>query len=192
MVNSCRLSRFCAQPDLHAQMYYNQEPYIRTRIMIRITTRQDNIPDESADHIEQILLDRMDLSRHRFRTVSDRGTDIGIDLPPGTVLRHGDLVRGDGQIMVIRQKPELVGVVHPRVEVGHVTAGTMTLAGHAIGNMHRPISIVGDTIIFPVQARSEAETFQAIMDRIGAGQLEVSLEERVFVPHRAADVADHG
>ena len=165
--------------------------------MIRITAIRKSVSDVGAggefpDGAEQIPLDRADLQRCRLRTVSDRGTDVGMDLPPGTALRHGDLVEGDGRIMAIRQNPEVVGVVRPRPGAGRIPAGMMTLVGHAIGNMHRPISVTDDMVIFPVQARSEAETFRAIMDGIGPGLFEVTLEEMVFVPHRAADVRGHG
>lgn len=165
--------------------------------MIRITAIRKSVLSAGADGAsldgaEQIPLDRTDLQRCRLRTVSDRGTDVGIDLPPGTTLQHGDLVEGDGRIMVIRQNPEVVGVVRPRPGAGRIPAGTMALVAHAIGNMHRPISVTDDMVVFPVQARSEAETFRAIMDGIGPSLLEVTLEEMVFVPHRAADVRGHG
>ena len=165
--------------------------------MIRITTIRKSVSDADADGAsrdgaEQIPLDRADLDRCRLRTTSDRGTDVGIDLPPGTTLRHGDLVEGDGRTMVIRQNPEIVGVVRPRPGAGRIPADMMALVGHAIGNMHRPISVTDDRVVFPVQASSEAETFRAIMDGIGPSLLEVTLEEMVFVPHRAADVRGHG
>ena len=163
--------------------------------MIRITSVGGNVSDGGApggpagDGPERIILDRADLQRSRLRRRSDRGTDIGLDLPPGTVLRHGDLVEGGGRTMVIEQNPETVCVVRPRP--GRSAAGMMVLVGHAIGNMHRPVAIREGGVVFPVQDPSELDTFRSMLDRMGPGLFDLSLESAIFVPHHLADVRGH-
>ena len=163
--------------------------------MIRITAVAGNVSDGSTqdgmagDSLERVILDRADLQRSRLRRKSDRGTDVGLDMPPGTVLHHGDLVVGDGRTLVIEQKPETVCVVRPRP--GKTAAGLMVLVGHAIGNMHRPVAIREEGVVFPVQDPSELETFRSMLDRVGPDLFELSLASMIFVPHRLADVRGH-
>lgn len=162
--------------------------------MIRITSVTRNILDgdvrEGAeDNHERIILDRADLQRSRLRRRSNRGTDVGLVLPPGTTLRHGDMVEGDGRTLVIEQSPEAVCVVRPRP--GRTTSELMVLVGHTIGNMHRPVAIMEGAAIFPVQDSSELETFRSMLDRMGPDQFDLSLDRMIFVPHHMADVRGH-
>lgn len=163
--------------------------------MIRITSVTGNVSDGMTQDgmagggPERIILDRADLQKSRLRRRSDRGTDVGLDMPPGTVLRHGDLVAGDGRTLVIEQNPETVCVVRPRP--GKTAAGLMVLVGHAVGNMHRPVAIREEGVVFPVQDPSELETFRSMLDRMGPGLFELSLDSMIFVPHHLADVRGH-
>ena len=139
---------------------------------------------------ECIRMERGEMQKSRLRRTTDRGTDVGLDLPAGTTLHDGDLVRGEGRTVIIRQMPETVGVISPAG--GPVPAEMWMLAAHAIGNMHRPISISRDEIMFPVQDASERETFTRMLDRAGTGRFEITVRKAVFEPHAAANVAGHG
>jgi len=156
--------------------------------LIRITeVAGKGQPNLDAEHIR---MERGEMQKSRLRRTTDRGTDVGLDLPAGTTLHDGDLVRGEGRTVMIRQMPETVGVISPAG--GPVPADMWMLAAHAIGNMHRPISVGRDEIIFPVQDASERETFARMLDRVGTGRFEIIVREAVFEPHEAADVAGHG
>ena len=144
-------------------------------------------PDSGMEHV---LLERGEMQKRRIRRNTDRGTDVGMELPDGTTLRHGDLVRGDGLTVMVLQTPERVGVVRPAG--GRIPTEAWMLAAHAIGNMHRPVSVGPDHMAFPVQEAAERETFSTMLERLGAGLFEVTMERAVFEPHAAADVAGHG
>ncbi|MEK6971641.1 MAG: Urease accessory protein, partial [Thermoproteota archaeon] len=62
--------------------------------------------------------------------------------------------------------------------------------GHIIGNRHRPIAIDKQTIMFPIQADSEIELFKNLFAEF-LDNLEMKVEERVFVPRRGMDVHEH-
>lgn len=130
------------------------------------------------------------MQRSRLRKTTDRGTDIGIDLPAGTILHHGDMVRGDGITIQILQKPEMVCTIRPASRPAPVDI--WILAAHAIGNMHRPIAVSQDCITFPVQDSSEKETFIHMLKGMREGVFDVSIQEVVFEPHSVADVVGHG
>lgn len=135
---------------------------------------------------ERLVMTRADLAKRILRRTTDCGTDVGLRLDPGAVLRHGDIVEGGGVRILIQQAPELVASVRPG---GGDPAG-MILIGHVIGNRHRPVAVEGGTVFFPIQAESEAGVFSELF--AGAGvRAEVGTEVRVFVPHGGADVHGH-
>jgi urease accessory protein len=146
--------------------------------------------EDSGRNAECIRMERCEMQKSRLRRTTDRGTDVGLDLPAGTILHDGDVVRGEGRTVMIRQIPETVAIIRPAG--GPVPAEMWMLAAHAIGNMHRPVSVGRDEIIFPVQDASERETFTHMLDRVGVGRFEITVREAVFEPHVAADVAGHG
>ena len=156
--------------------------------MIRITEVAGRA-EPDAD-VESIRMERGEMRRSRLRRTTDRGTDVGLDLPAGTILRDGDLVRGDGMTILVRQKPETVGVVRPASRPA--PPELWMLAAHTIGNMHRPVSVSRDEIVFPLQDAAERETFAHMLDRVGDGVFEVTVKDVVFAPHEAADVTGHG
>jgi len=66
----------------------------------------------------------------------------------------------------------------------------MGLIGHIIGNRHRPISIQGEEISFPIQADSEKEVFTKLFQSI-INHIEMTVKEQVFYPSSGADVHEH-
>lgn len=68
-------------------------------------------------------------SRHRFRT--EEGTEVGLNLPRGTVLRDGDLLVGEEQILVrVIAKPE------PVILVTSEAYFRLIKAAYHLGNRH--------------------------------------------------------
>ena len=69
-------------------------------------------------------------------------------------------------------------------------ADVMLLLGHIIGNRHRPISIKGDEVSFPIQADSEKDVFTKLFQNI-INHIEITIEEKIFFPHSGADIHEH-
>ena len=129
--------------------------------------------------VELLRVSRAELGKSRIRRSTDGGTDVGLSLPSGESLRHGDVLlppREGRRAIVVEQVPERVVVVRP--EGGSDSA---ILVAHALGNMHRPISTRNGTICFPVQADSELAVFREILAHTGPG-VSLSVEEMIFVP----------
>lgn len=132
---------------------------------------------EAAGACERLLVSRMEMERLRLRRRTDRETDIGLVLEPGSRLYHGDvLVLTKDRLVVVEQVPEKV--ISVRVDKSGNATGLAALIGHAIGNRHRPIAVNGDTISFPIQADSEVALFQKLLPH----GVKLKLEERVFQP----------
>ncbi len=63
--------------------------------------------------------------------------------------------------------------------------------GHIVGNMHRPISIEENSVSFPIQDDSELELFKKLFEEI-IDDLELTIQNKVFVPHKGMNVHEHG
>jgi len=103
--------------------------------------------------------------RSRFRATLLSGEEIGVDLPPGTLLRHGDrLLLSDGRIVAIEAAPERLLEVH-----AHDATELARIAYH-IGNRHVPIQI-GDGFVRLLPDH----VLQAMIERLGGHVHEVSV-----------------
>jgi len=121
---------------------------------------------------ERLLLSRMEMEKLRLRRSTDRGTDVGIIMEPGSKLHHGDVL-ASGKFIVIEQLPEKVASISMKKS----DASMAVLIGHAIGNRHRPIAVDHGTISFPIQAESEVDTFRKLLP---AG-VKLKIAEQVFL-----------
>ncbi len=78
---------------------------------------------------------------HRLVEVSD-GTLFALDLPTGTIMRHGQILHTvGGRAYVVSAAPEDVLFVRPR------DAAEAARAGHLIGNLHKDIELTSDGIV---------------------------------------------
>ncbi|MDA7953107.1 MAG: hypothetical protein MPI95_04955 [Nitrosopumilus sp.] len=132
---------------------------------------------EGADVLR---IPRSDMEKGRLRRRTEGGRDVGISVEPGT-LRDGDVLGCDPPV-VVRQEPERV------VRVRSDDPVLMAVAGHAIGNWHRPISTGGGAVTFPARSDSDADAIRGLLGGTGA---EVSIEEAVFTPRGGSDVHGH-
>lgn len=136
---------------------------------------------------EVLKASRVELEKRILRRRTEQGTDIGLSLNNGIKLHHGDVIRSEEHIVVIKQLPDKVITVKmknkEKKDVG-------ILLGHIIGNRHRPISIHNDEVSFPVLADSELEVFSKLFSEI-MDSIYIKIEEKIFVPHSGADVHEH-
>ena len=161
--------------------------------MLEVNSPIGNIfVDEGFDELkngncEKLKISRMELERRILRRKTDRGTDVGLNLEQGVKLRHGDVIKNGDMKIVVEQLPEKIITV--RLKNKKMTE-VMVLLGHIIGNRHRPISIQGDEISFPIQADSEKEVFTKLFQSI-INHIDMTIEERIFSPQSGADVHEH-
>lgn len=141
--------------------------------------------------LEVVRINRLEAQRVRMRKKSDRGTDIAMTLPPGTKLRHGDVVLlTEERMVVVELEPEKVAVV----EVKHLheddAVRVPVRIGHTIGNLHRPIKLNGDRIVFPIQTESEVDMFRKMFGPL-MRHIEIKGDMMVFEPEESMDVHEH-
>jgi urease accessory protein len=136
---------------------------------------------------DELSLTRIELSKNRMRKNSKKGLDLGLNLPSGTHLHDGDVLKADENLIVIRQMPEKTIVLNLK---NKVTNDELVLLGHIIGNRHKAIQLEKGKIYFPIINDVELETFKILFQRATCTE-SIKIEERVFFPSDGADVHEH-
>jgi urease accessory protein len=81
--------------------------------------------------------------RSRLLATLDDGREVALMLPRGTILRHGDRLRGDGGLVVeVRAAAEGLSIAATR------DAHLLTRAAYHLGNRHVPLEIGADWLAY--------------------------------------------
>ena len=141
---------------------------------------------------ETIKISRLESQRVRMRKISDKGTDVALTLPPGTRLRHGDvIIITENKIVVVGIEPEDVIMIEIRDNIHEDDIVEVPVrVGHTIGNLHRPIKLEGNKIYFPIQADTELEMFKKLLEPINE-HLDIKKTTMVFEPEDGTEIHEH-
>jgi urease accessory protein len=128
-------------------------------------------PDGAVDEVVELAFEQRERSRLRARLAS--GEEIGIDLPPGTLMRHGDRLRlADGRVVAVEAAPERL------MEVRAADAVGLARIAYHVGNRHVPLQLgAGWLRLLP------DHVLRAMIERLGGRVAEV---EDGFQPESGA------
>jgi urease accessory protein len=128
-------------------------------------------PDRPVDEVIELAFEQRE--RSRFRATLLSGEEIGVDLPPGTLIRHGDRLRlADGRVVAVEAAPERLLEVR-----AHDAIGLARIAYH-VGNRHVPLQIgAGWLRLLP------DHVLQAMIERLGG---HVQVVDEGFQPESGA------
>lgn len=109
---------------------------------------------QAIGRAEAVELTPLEAQKGRLRTVTDKGTPLGISLGRGTVLRDGDVLylnESEGRMIVARLRPEevLIITMKPAASAAELFRAAVQL-GHVLGNQHWPVKIEGTSVYVPV------------------------------------------
>ena len=109
---------------------------------------------QAAERAETVELTPLEAQKGRLRTVTDKGTPLGLSLGRGTALRDGDVLylnEAEERMIVARLKPEevLVITVKPSASAADLIRVAVHL-GHVLGNQHWPVKVEGTSVYVPV------------------------------------------
>ena len=144
------------------------------------------------DHVERIEITRLESERSRIRKVSDKGTDLGLIMIPGSHINDGDVLLLTEEKMVIAKRiSENVAIISLK---GDISADQLfervIKLGHTIGNMHRPIRVANGKIYFPIKSESEIELFRKLLFNL-RDNLDIKSENIIFEPDPGYDIHGH-
>lgn len=149
--------------------------------------------------VENVVIQRSESEKVRMRKTSDKGTDIGFILPSRTRLKDCDVVFLDNtKIVVIKLSSELVAVLifkdYPSSKHnGQYDSNFINMAikiGHTIGNLHRPLKLEENKIIFPIQSMDEIDLFQRLLPHL-KDHIVIKTDNMIFEPDQGFDVHEH-
>ena len=166
--------------------------------------------------LETITIQRSEAEKVRMRKTSDKKTDVGFILPSRTHLRDGDVVfLDDSKMIIIKLSPELVAILNikkyshnhshshgndsqdnntEKVNHDHNSDDLLTnvaiKVGHTIGNLHRPLKIDKNNIIFPIQSPDEINLFLRLLSDL-KDHIEIRSDTLIFEPDQGFDVHAH-
>lgn len=103
--------------------------------------------------VEWVSLDVWQAQKARLRLRASGGTDLGCDLPRGTVLRSGDVLFRDAawrHLVIVEVAQREVLVIRLLPQPPEAKVATALKLGHLLGNQHWPVRLVGDTAYVPV------------------------------------------
>jgi urease accessory protein len=148
------------------------------------------------DCVENVLIHRSESEKIRMRRMTDKDTDIGLNLPSRTHLRDGDIVfLDDSKMIVIRISPELVAILrfkNPTLDKNNLSdiVNMSVKIGHTIGNLHRPLKIEENRVVFPIQSPDEIELFRRLLSNV-ENHITLNTEKMVFEPDQGFDIHAH-
>lgn len=162
--------------------------------MLSSTSIVGNVFTETGSQIlegktfEKLYISRHDLEKNRLRRSTEKGTDVAIILERGSKLQHGDILKKNTSFIVIEQIPEKVITVKTKENEDYFEL--LVLLGHIIGNRHRPISLEGRSVTFPIQAESELFVFERLFAPI-IKKIEMSVGEKIYRPDERMNIHEH-
>jgi urease accessory protein len=142
---------------------------------------------------EKIMVSRLESQRVRMRKITDKGTDIGLILAQGTVLRNGDVVYlTEDKIIIVEIEPEDVAVLSLKYDDTHdyYLFALAVRIGHALGNLHRPIKVTGATVYVPIQSDTEIELLNKIFEPMHH-HLDITKGKIIFEPEEGMQTHEH-
>lgn len=102
--------------------------------------------------VERVAINSADATKRRLRCRTDAGSDVAIDVPRGTYLEDGAVLVEDGErIVVVVREPEEALVIRLSATLGRAElVRQAALIGHAFGNQHVPVEVVGGALLVPI------------------------------------------
>ncbi|MDR8399463.1 hypothetical protein ParKJ_39905 [Paraburkholderia fungorum] len=158
-------------------------------LVTQILGRAD-APEFTGREVDRIGIASADAGRRRMRLRSERGVDVGIDLPRQNWLFDGAVLHDDGaRVVVVVRLPEPVMVI----ALAALTSEAAFRIGHALGNRHSQSEWRGEEIIVPVTDTAELTARPVLA--LGLPGLTVRFAQRPFAadapPTCAGAVHEH-
>ncbi len=154
---------------------------------------------QATGRVERVELTPLEAQKGRLRTVTDKGTPLGISLGRGTTLRDGDVLylnESEARVIVARLKPEeiLVVTLKPAASTTDLIRVAVQL-GHVLGNQHWPIKIEGMSVYVPVSV--DKKVMETVLKTYDLPGIDYRFEERAvgaisrMLPHEHPHPHDH-
>ncbi len=131
-----------------------------------IVGHRDEAPFRKA-RVECLEVAWDEATKRRLRRLTDRGTDVAIDLPAGSFLADGAVLHAEKDLVIVVVRPRQAAVVvqfRPGARAEDL-AGDAFRLGHSLGNQHVPADVDGMRVAIPIT--TSATILRDSIDRLG-------------------------
>jgi urease accessory protein len=107
-------------------------------------------------------------------------------------LRSGDVIFLDEEKMILLTlEPELVAIITFTSSLNTDDSFPLSVKiGHNLGNLHRPIKVTKNQVIFPIQAETELEMLKKMFSSFNKF-LDIKTDMMIFEPDEGSDIHEH-
>jgi urease accessory protein len=144
------------------------------------------------NNCEKVVINRLESQKLRMRKNTDKKTDVIFMFEHAPHFRNGDVIFLDAEKMILLTlEPELVAIITITNSLNKDDSFPLSVKiGHNLGNLHRPIKVTKNQIIFPIQAETELEMLKKMFSSFNKF-LDIKTDMMIFEPDEGADIHEH-
>lgn len=141
---------------------------------------------------EKVTITRLETQKLRMRKNTDKGSDLAFVFEHNPQLRHGDVIYLDENKMILLElEPEYVGIITLKDTDKNDQVFLLSIKiGHNLGNLHRPIQVTKNQVMFPLQAETELEMLKKLFAPFNRF-IEIKTDHMVFEPEEGHHIHEH-
>jgi urease accessory protein len=154
---------------------------------------------QATGHVETVELTPLEAQKGRLRTITDKGTLLGIRLGRGSALRDGDVLyldESEARVIVARLKPEEILIITVKATASPAQLLRVAVQlGHVLVNQHWPVKVEGTSVYVPVSV--DKKVMETVLKTYDLPGIEYRFEEGTvgaisrIVPHERAHPHEH-
>lgn len=159
--------------------------------------KNSNLKNKYEDMIknnncEKIVINRLESQKLRMRKNTDKKTDVIFIFEHTPHLRNGDVIFLNAEKMILLTlEPELVAIITFTSSLNTDDSFHLSVKiGHNLGNLHRPIKVTKNQVIFPIQAETELEMLKKMFSSFNKF-LDIKTDMMIFEPDEGSDIHEH-
>jgi urease accessory protein len=142
---------------------------------------------------EKVLITRMESEKLRMRKSTDKKTDVAFMFEHNTNLRNDDVIyMDDNKMILLTLESESVAIITFKSYENKENIFPLSVKiGHTLGNLHRPIKVTKNQVIFPLQAETELEMLKKRFSSFNQF-LDIRSDNMIFEPdEEGSNIHEH-
>jgi urease accessory protein len=142
---------------------------------------------------EKVVITRMETEKLRMRKSTDKKTDVAFMFERNPNLRNDDVIfMDDKKMILLTLESEAVAIITFKsyYEDKENIFPLSVKIGHSLGNLHRPIKVTKNQVIFPIQAETELEMLKKMFSSFSKF-LDIQSDNMIFEPDEGSNIHEH-
>ena len=144
------------------------------------------------DLCEKVVITRMEAEKLRMRKSTNKETDVAFIFEHNPNLRNNDvLFMDDTKMIMLTLESESVAIITFKSYEDKESIFSLSVKiGHSLGNLHRPIKVTKNQVIFPIQAETELEMLKKMFSSFNK-VIEIRSDIMIFEPDEGSTIHEH-